>query len=156
MSDQPPINPNQLRIIRTARTEKAINKAAREGFRPLVKPVTPGEQIHYMVAVFQHKQTGEIQLSGDCRNRPDADQEMVMPYRTYYPYHFPSPYAAYLIPADLAAGDRIWLEDVIEDIVAVWGNQGYQPRLKHAEATWTGKDFTIHFDPATDAPEYIG
>ncbi len=156
MSDQPPNNPNQLRIIHTARTEKAINNAAREGYRPLVKPVTPGAQIHYMVAVFQHKQTREIQLSGDFRNYPDTDYEIIIPFHTYYPYHFPSPFAAYLVPADLEVGDRIWLEDVIEDIVAVWGNQGYQPRLKHAEATWTGKDFTIHFDPEKDAPHYIG
>jgi len=55
MSDQPPNNPNRLRIIHTARTEKSINKAASDGFRPLVKTVTPGEQIHYRVAVFQHK-----------------------------------------------------------------------------------------------------
>ena len=156
MSDQPPSNPNHLRVIHTARTEKAINKAAREGFRPLVKPVIPGEQIQALVAVFQHKQTGEIYLSGDMRNYPDNQHEMVVPFRTYYPYKFPSSYAAYLIPADLVTGDRIWLDDLIEDIVAVWGNQGYQPRLKHAEATWTGKDFTIHFDPEADALVCIG
>lgn len=156
MRDTDPINPSHLRVIKTARTEKAINRAAREGFRPLVKPVIPGEKIHDMVAVFQHKQTGEIRLSGDYRDSADAGYEMVVPYLYYYPYKFPSPFAAYLVPPDLAAGERVWLEDVIEDIVAVWGNQGYQPRLEHAEATWTGEDFTIHFDPDKDAEVRIG
>lgn len=149
-------NPNHLRVIKTARTEKAINRAAREGFRALVKPVIPGEKIHHMVAVFQHQQTGEIRLSGDFRDLPDADHEMVIPFLYYYPYKFPSPFAAYLVPPDLAAGERVWLEDVIEDIVAVWGNQGYHPRLKHAEATWTGEAFTILFDPDKDAEIRIG
>jgi hypothetical protein len=156
MCDQPPNNPKHLRVIETARTEKTINKAARDGFRPLVKPVMPGEEIQFVIAVLQHKQTGEIHLSGDMRDFPDSDHEMVIPYMSYYPYKFPTPYAAYLLPADLAEGERVWLEDVIEDIVAVWGNQGYRPRLKHAEATWTGNEFIIHFDPETDAPHLIG
>lgn len=151
-----PANPNQLRVIHTARTEQAINQAAQEGLRPLVKAVIPSDQIHFRVGVYQHRKTGEIELSGDIRMKFSKDYECVVPSRTYYPYHFPCPYAAYVIPPDLAAGERVWLEDVIEDIVAVWGNQGYQPRLENAEATWTGKDFTIHFDPNKDAPYLAG
>lgn len=47
-------------------------------------------------------------------------------------------------------------DNVIEDIVAAWGNQGYHPRLEAAPARWTGTDFKILFDPMRDAPHWIG
>ena len=146
--------PGDRRVIKTARTVEDINSAARLGLRPLVKPVKPSRDIHGMVAVFQDPETGEIQLSGDSRG--GGRGEMVIDYTLYYPYHFPNPFAAYLIPRDLAVGEEVWLEDLIEDVVAVWGNQGHQPRLAAAPATWNGSDFEVLFDPRLDAPRWIG
>lgn len=145
-----------LRIIKTARTMETINEAARQGFRPLIKKVEPSPEIHYMVAVFQHRRTGEIELSGDCREVFGEEYEMVVPYQTYYPYQFPSPFAAYLLPKDLIEGERVWIEDVIEDIIAVFGNQCYQPRLESCEAIWKDGDFEILFDPEEDAHHWVG
>lgn len=152
-------NPNNLRVIKTARTEDSINAAAREGFRPLLKLVDPGKKIHYLRAVYQHPLTGEIRLSGDYRARRRLEgegYELVLPYRRYYPYHFPTPFAAYLVPVDLQEGERVWLEDIIEDIVAVFGNQDYHPRLEAYEAIWTNGDFQIQFDPDKDAEHWLG
>lgn len=156
MFGQPENNPHNLRVVTTARTTEAINEAAKEGFRPLIKPVTPSPDIHNMVAVYQHRKSGEIELSGDCRSVPGNGYECVLPFRTYYPYSFPEPFAAYLLPTDLEEGERVWLEDIIEDIVAVFGNQGWQPRLDSYEALWIGGDFKIQFDPEKDAPLLIG
>jgi len=156
MSDQNPANPRNLRVLNTARTESAINAAAEEGFWPLLKPVQPGEQIHYMLGVYQHKESGKIIVSGDFRFGPGADYEPVIPHTTYYPYHFPIPFAAYLVPPDLSTGETVWLDDLIEDVVGVWGNQGYHPRLPAAEAIWNGKDFEIQFDPGRDAECWVG
>jgi hypothetical protein len=156
-SDQPKDSPGTRRVIKTARTVESINAAARQGLRPLVKPVRPGKDIHYMVAVFQNAETGEIELSGDVREDSRGYKKgKVIDYTLYYPYHFPNPFAAYLVPADLAAGEEVWLEDLIDDIVAVFGNQGYQPRLESAPAIWTGDDFEILFDPRRDAEHWIG
>ncbi|MCA9784567.1 MAG: hypothetical protein KC518_13365 [Candidatus Cloacimonetes bacterium] len=146
--------PDNRRTIRTARTLEEINAAARMGLKPLVKPVQPSGQIHRMVAVFQDPDTGEIDLSGDLRG--PGRGRMVLDYTLYYPYHFPNPFAAYLVPKDLAIGEEVWLEDLIEDLVAVWGNQGYQPRLPAAPAIWNGTDFEILFDPDRDAAHWIG
>lgn len=151
---EPKDAPGNRRVIKTARTVEDINSAARRGFRPLVKPVKPSGEIHRMVAVFQDPETGEIELSGDVRYRRRG--EMVIDYTRYYPYHFPNPFAAYLIPQDLAVGEEVWLEDLIEDVLAIWGNQGYHPRLLAAPATWNGSDFKIQFDPHRDAPRWIG
>jgi hypothetical protein len=128
-------NPRQLRVISTARTADAINEAAKQGLRPLVKPVVPGSDVKSMFAVYQHRKTGEIYVSGDVRGHPGEEYELAVDYRSYYPYSFAEPFAAYLIPDDLRAGEEVWLEDLIEDVVGVWGNQGYQPRLAAAEAS---------------------
>ncbi|WP_141480843.1 hypothetical protein [Marilutibacter maris] len=140
-------------VIRTARTKRAINAAVDEGFFPLIKAVQPSPDVHFMVGVDQDPLTGKIELLGDIRG---YGQNMVMEFRDYYPYNFPNPFAAYLIPDDLVPGEAVWLEDLIEDIVAVWGNQGYHPRLACAPAIWNGEDFEILFDPAKDADEWIG
>jgi hypothetical protein len=149
-------NPKGLRVIKTARTLSAINSAVDGGFTPLVKPVIPSPQVHHMVGVFQHRTTKKIKLAGDCRMVFDEDYELVIPFKTYYPYSFPAPFAAYLLPPDLETGEQVWLDDIIEDIVAVWGNQGYQPRLQCGEAVWNGQDLVIKFDPEKDAPRLIG
>lgn len=156
MRGLPENNPNDLRVIKTARTKDTINAAAKEGFRPLIKAVEPGKEISHMVGVFQSKSTGKIELSGDCRRRPREDYELVLPYKRYYPYKFPNPFAAYLVPPDLEEGERVWLEDIIEDIVAVYGNQGYCPRLEACEAIWKDGDFEVQWDPYKDAEVWIG
>ena len=125
MFGQPPQNPENLVVIKTARTLEDINGAAAKGIHPLVKPVDQSSEIHNMVAVYQHRETGQIELIGDCRSGPSDDNyECVLPFRHYYQYSFSSPFAAYLVPPQLEEGQRVWLDDVIEDIVAVYGNQG--------------------------------
>lgn len=146
--------PGDRRIVKTARTEEEINSAARQGLWPLVKPVTPSSSIHFMVAVFQDPETGEIELSGDVRYPPRGVQ--VVGYTYYYPYHFPNPFAAYLLPKDLRVGEEVWLEDLIEDVLEVFGNQGYHPRLQAAPAVWNGSDLVIQFKSDRDAPRWIG
>ncbi|MCE9610916.1 MAG: hypothetical protein K8R23_12040 [Chthoniobacter sp.] len=155
MFGRPINNPKNLRVVKTARTAQAINAAAKEGFRPLVKAVIPSPDVHCMIAVFQHRETGEVKLSGDCRWGPGAEYDLVVPYTVYYPYRFPEPFAAYLLTPDLAEGERVWLDDVIKDIVAVYGNQEWHPRLEACEAIWINGDFVIDFD-SSKAPRLIG
>ena len=140
-------NPDKLRIIYTARNEEDINKAAIDGFTPLVKHVVAAfPQIKSKYAVFQNKKTNEIVVCGDYRDgyyKNDENYKTVIDWTFHYPYHFESPYAAYLIPEDIEIGEKVFLDDVIEDIVAGCWNQGNAWRLKESEAIWDGKDFEI-------------
>ena len=71
--------PNGLRVIKTARTEKAINQAAKEGFRPLVKPVKPSKKIHSKFCIWQNQTTGEIEVLSDYRINPlDGDWKQMI------------------------------------------------------------------------------
>ena len=137
-----------LRVIRTARTEQSINEAARDGYRPLIKRVAPDPSIHSKFAVYQHRTTGEIQVTGDFRGLPSADEyDEVIGWTDYYPYAFPGPFAAYLIPADIEVGERVFVEDVIEDLVGATWNQGDVYRLESSEAVWDGSDLIIEPGP---------
>ena len=151
-----PDNPNGLRVIKTARTRKKINKKIRKGFKALVQKVRPDrENIKTLFELYKNLETGELVENGDCRIEPEGCMPLGIIVE-FYPYHFPSPYAAYMLPLGLEVGERVWLDDIIEDIVGVYGNQGYRDRLESCEAVWDGEEFQIDFNPETDAPRLIG
>jgi hypothetical protein len=151
-------NPKQLPVIATARTAKEINKAAKIGYYPLIKQVKPSSKIRGKYAVYQHKETGEIFEVGDFRENYNVDNEYrkVIDWTWYYPYTFPAPYAAYIVPENLQPGDIVWLEDLIEDYVGSYWNQGNTTRLKSAEAVWNGEDFEVKYDPSQDVSMLVG
>lgn len=146
-------SPGARRVVKTARTKDEINAAARQGLWPLVLPVERNEQISSWVGVYQNPETGEIQTTGDHRGTPEGTRVVQV---EYYPYHFSNPYAAYLVPKDLQPGEEVWLEDLIEDVVGIWGNQGHTYRLESAPGRWNGTRFDILFDPHRDAQRWIG
>lgn len=146
-------NKHTLRVIHTARTQKAINEAARAGFFPLVKKVEPSPKICSKYAVSQDPETGEILVASDFRSA--RGMELAIQFTYYYPYTFPSPYAAYLIPADLQVGEKVMLEDLIEDLVGQRWSQGDVFRLASSEAEWDGEDFIIE-ENDSDLYDLIG
>lgn len=151
-------NPNGLPVIKTARSEKEINEAARKGYRPLMQKVVPSSKIASKYAIFQHKETGEIREVGDFRAGfgEEENWEQVIDWTWYYPYHFESPFAAYLLPPDLEPGMKVWLDDLIADLVGSHWNQGNTTRLAAAEAIWNGEEFDIQYDAFRDITTCIG
>lgn len=139
---------NNLRIITTARTLEAINKAAKDGYWPLVKPVVPSPLIKTKYAVYQNATTGEIEVINDYRaENQTTELTNVIEFTYYYPHRFDSPYAAYLIPVDIKVGEHVWLDDLIEDVVGQIWNQGDSYRLPSGEAVWNGKDLILQVKP---------
>ena len=149
-------NERNLRRIFTARDEHAINKAAKNGFYPLIKKVEPSDALHSKFAVMQNIKTGQITVVSDYRDRMYSNLEAVIPFSFYYPYNFASPFAAYLIPKDIKVGERVLLLDLIEDYVGSIWNQGDTFRLESCEAIWNGIDFEIQYDPDINRRDFIG
>jgi len=157
MSDQKTLFERELRIIKTGRSESAINKAAKKGFFPLIKKVEPSEEIRSKYAVLQNNKTGQIEVIGDLRDELDhGEYKQIIAFTDYYPYHFKSPFAAYLIPKDINVGERVYLEDLIEDYIGTSWNQGDTYRLEGCEAIWNGKEFEIQYDPDINNIETVG
>jgi hypothetical protein len=152
-------NLNDLRVIKTARDKESINYAAKNGFKPLIKKVESSDQIRSKYAVYQNKKTGEIQIIGDFRESLYSENEeyiKVIDWTYYYPHTFNSPFAAYLIPKDIEIGEKVFLEDLIEDYIGASWNQGDTYRLGFCEAIWNGIEFEIQYDPRINQSDFIG
>jgi len=166
---------SNLIVIKTARDIESMNKACLEGFFPLVKQVEPLEMIKNKFAVIQNTKTGEVEMIKDFRSRlrgneteylfEDLDEDLnskqskyetVIDWAYYYPYQFNLPFAAYLIPKNLKKGERVFVEDLIEDYIGLAWNQGDTYRLESCEAIWTGRDLEIQYDPKKNISEIIG
>jgi hypothetical protein len=162
-----------LRVIKTARDKDSINRAAESGYRPLLKKVEPSDKIRSKYAVVQNTETGDIEIIGDYRSKlyerndlptrlsrifPDIknDFEIVIDWTFYYPHNFKSPFAAYLIPKDIQIGERVLIEDLIEDYIGAQWNQGDTYRLQSCEAIWNGKDLKIQYDPNVNRSDFVG
>ena len=150
--------PQELRVIKTARDKDSINMAAKSGFKPLIKKVEPSEEISSKYSVAQNKKTGEIVTIGDFRDSIDSenDFEIVIDWTYYYPYSFKSPFAAYLIPEDIKIGERVFIEDLIQDYIGASWNQGDTYRLESCEAIWNGIDFEIQYNPDINRSDFMG
>jgi len=153
-------NLKELRVIKTARDKDSINEAAKNGLKPLIKKVEPSDKISSKYSVIQNKKTGEIEIIADVRhvNRSKNNTEFVtvIDWTFYYPHNFKSPFAAYLIPKDIVIGERVFVEDLIEDYIGASWNQGDTYRLESCEAIWNGSELEIQYDPKENRSDFIG
>ena len=153
-------NENGLRVIKTARDEASINKAVKLGCKALIKKLVPSVQIRSKYAVVQNKKTGEIEVYGDFRmglpDKNNKDYKTVIDWTFYYPHCFASPFAAYLIPKDVKVGERVFVEDLIEDYVGSTWNQGDTYRLKSCEAIWNGSYLEIQYNERKHNTHFMG
>jgi hypothetical protein len=153
-------NMDNIRIVKTARDKKSINEAASKGLLPLLKKVVPSSEIRSKYAVMQNKKTGEIMVIGDYRIFHELEGNPVLvtviDWTEYYPHNFASPFAAYLIPKDIQIGERVFIEDLIEDYVGASWNQGDTFRLESCDAIWNGKDLEIQYNPQIDFSKFVG
>ena len=135
------------RVIKTARTETEINDAIALGYTALIKEVVPSDEIRVMYSLERNLKTGEVSILQDSweiyTHRNGTERVIDKVY--YYPYQFPSPFAAYLVPQDIVVGEMVILEDLIEDIVGA-RHKMHTYRLASAEAMWDGERFIIDHD----------
>ena len=144
--------------IETGRTEDEINDAISIGFTPIFREVAPSPNLNKQFRILQNRNSNEIFVDndgGDPRTGEKKDihnedlWQVIVPWQEYYPHHFRSPYAAYLIPPGLKPGQKVILKDVIEDYYA--GEQhikggGLTNRCASLEAVWNGKDLEIEYN----------
>ncbi len=131
----------EARVITTARTVEAINKGASDGYWPLLKAVLPSAEIREKTLVTQNPD-GSIKVDGDFRAAPKASHTF-----EHNPYHSPLAFAAYLIPRNLEVGTRVYVPDLIEDILSHRWNQGDTYRRNAGFAVWDGTDLVIEETP---------
>lgn len=134
----------QRRTLRTARTLDEMNFAVANGFKLVFRRTASGEGVHLQLAVFRHVETGQILMTDDARFRPGSwdgsnAYESVLDYFQYQPPGPALPVAAYVIPPDLPAGEEVFLEDAIEDLICQMP-QDTAERMSGWWAVWDGED----------------
>jgi hypothetical protein len=146
--------------IETGRTEDEINEAIGNGFTPVFRDVTPCSELNKRFRILQNRSNKEIFVDEGYPNRgwkrkiEDTELwEVIVPWREYYPHHFDSPYATYLIPPRLKPGQKVILKDVIEDYYS--GEQyikgeGLTNRCAALGAVWNGQDLEIEYNRYCD------
>ena len=136
-----------LPIVQTARTLAALEDGVRRGYRPLFVSTEPQGRVKSKFGIVCWPQQKYVMNYRDFRQptgitggeSDECIETMIWHDRDRHP----SPLAAYLEPPTLNNGDRAYLADVIEEIVASTWNQGDSYRLTESEATWGGDGFAI-------------
>ena len=154
----------ELRTIQTVRDLKSMNIAVDAGFKPLLKKIVPNPEIKSKYKIVRHKESGHLQWISDYRMEPSSSWEhdttdlfeTVIDWSWYYPHHHSNPFGAYLIPPDIEIGERVFIEDLIEDLIGNSWNQGDNYRLKSAEAIWNGTDLEVQYDEKRDKRSFMG
>lgn len=143
-----------LRIIRTARTIHDMNQACQEGNSLAFVPVTAFEsKISHFSAIYVNPVSGSVREHGPRSFIASNIAEGTSTTKRET-YHFPSPYAAYIIPPDLTPGEHVQLDDLITNHIAYEHNGSF--RLQSVDAIWNGTSFDIQYDESRDAPMLIG
>lgn len=149
----PSDNIEGIRIIHSARTIELMNRAVEDGFNLLLKPIVQNEDIWTKMEVTLDDD-GFVEINSDFRAMTHDSESL---YFHYNEYRSPLPFAAYLVPGDLRAKERVFLIDLIEDLPGSWRwNQGDKSRRTSAYAIWNGNDFEIEELRPEEVVEMIG
>lgn len=137
-----------LRSIKTLRTKEEIQNAINAGQKVLKQKVIPSKKIQVTDVYIKNLDTGEVYTrpySYSAIVECDPENREMVKKKTYYPYTFPLKIAAYVLPDDLQEGERVLIEDLIEDIVGASHSEGTY-RLESLEAVWDGLKFVVDCD----------
>lgn len=136
-----------LPVIKTARNLVAMADGQARGCRLVIRRCGQTGEIGSKCIVYQHSTTGELWWSVDYRseapNRSNESEWSLVADWFHHRADQPFPLAAYLVPPGLKRGQRVLLEDLIEDVGVEYWNQGDSRRLLSSVAVWNGYDFEL-------------
>lgn len=152
-----------LPIIKTVRSIADIKRAIQMGYWADIRLVQyKDDEIKQKFAVYQHLETGEIQIVGDYRSVISASSDLhkevwdeVIPFTYYYTNYQEEPIAAYLIPKDLKDNSEVFVPDPIEDIIGSTWNQGDCYRARNMTGSVSNKKVTLN-PKSVERSDFIG
>ena len=149
---------SNLKIIKTIRDQKNIDKAIAQGINLIIKNVEPFSTVEGKYCIVKNKKSGKKFKIYDFRDERgySEDYEVVQDWTYEYKKHeFPN-VAAYVIPEGIKNGEIVLVEDLIENFLSYQYNQGGSKRLKSCKAIWKNNDFEIQYNPDVDCIKVVG
>lgn len=136
----------KIPTINTARTIEEMNFAVENGFLVVPRKVDCQAGAKDSLSLYRNESTGLFSCIFDMRHSPyhaeASGLTRVFDFFTYSTDEAVSPVAGYVIPKDLAAGSRVFIEDVIEHLVQDYP-QNSAVRMPSWWGTWTGEDVVL-------------
>lgn len=148
-------NRDGLLIIQTARSFAAIEEGIARGCHPLFVRANEKSKVGMKYSVSYNRATRELLVAGRHWLSGKEGWETVADF-VHDNDKSASPIAAYMIPEGLDPGEKVYVADVIEDLIGqavATRGRGGSYRLKSAEATWTGEDLRLIY---REAPGLVG
>lgn len=147
-----------LREIKTIRGQKNIDDAIANGSKLIIKKVEPYSDVIGKYCIVRNKKSGKESKIYDFRDdRAFSDDFEIVKDWTYQYHHYDfPPEAAYVIPKDIEEWEMVIIDDLIENYLSYYYNQGGSKRLKSCKAIWVNNQLQILFNPNTDRINVIG
>lgn len=158
-------NVNFLPVVETTYNTTYLNKARQNGYTVLIIKRSLNPNLTLKSLLLKNRQTAEhinvssrhvnVQYGRPPIKYPEDEWELIQEIEGYArDRSFEQNSGAYLIPKIINVGDRVYIEDLIEDIVAgaFWGSVSL---AVDAEAIWNGSTLEIEHS-AYDRFERIG
>jgi len=146
-------NVNFLPVVETTYNTTYLNKARENGYIILIIKRSLNPNLTLKSLLLKNRRTGEyitissrhvnVQYGGPPVKYPEDEWELIQEIEGYArDRSFEQNWGAYIIPKTIKLGDRVYIEDLIEDIVAgaFWGS--VSPAVD-AEAIWNGSTLEI-------------
>jgi hypothetical protein len=121
-----------------------MNQAVDNGFKLHFVSYKENPEVYCKLIVITDPETGKICTSGDYRSISRAGLSNF----TIYPkgeLKTNLPFACYLLPLNLKIGEIVLIEEVIEELVGGYWNQGDVLRYESCLAIWNGKSFEYDY-----------
>lgn len=149
-------NTKNLPVVQTVFNTYELNKAIEEGFKTIVVKRKSNPQLKLESMIFRNINSGEyaqatgrsmIVQYGTELEYPEDEWELIHKQTGYArPSSLITNWGAYVLPKDIKVGDRVYIEELIEDIVASAFWHSVSP-ADDAEAIWNGKYLEIDHAP---------
>lgn len=143
-------NYENLPVVRTARSFAAMQDGISRGDRLQIMPAGPTSNIGDIYSAIRNISTGNIIYQrGTTHGRDGLTEDHDWEFISEGFLHRPGqtfPFAAYLIPADVLPGQRVFVEDLIEDVISFKSNNGDSTRRNSCSAIWLGYQLKLEDD----------
>lgn len=139
---------NSIKRIQTAWTIDDMNKAVDDGFKLHIVDYKENPEVFCKVILLKDPVTGKINTSGDYRSIIRGNYKSSPANFKIYPtgkLKTNLPFGAYLLPPNLKLGEIVLIEEIIEELVGGYWNQGDVLRQETCLAIWDGEKFEYNY-----------
>lgn len=145
-------NFNRLPVVKTCYATDELNEAVQIGHQVCVLQIKESRDLKLKGLLLRNRQSGEYRLVsdrtmfvqyGNVIEYPDEEWETIHEVKGYARNRPASQgWGAYILPLGIRSGDRVYIEDLIEDIVADSFWYSVHPAVD-AEGVWNGTSIDI-------------